>query len=243
MIAALHSTGNCSHSQAWGRRGVLVQWYAVRPAVAQGRMKGSTVLSDILFPYLTLPPDERKLLHKAPPFEPPPPPPILPGFTYPNHANHAVPSSSQSQHSQHPTVSTFNANLRQQSKTLTNRARKAIDKMVAQTHGAPEVNGHSKSRSQGVDPHADADDDVRSHSGSGVMSASTSQLSNASSGKLSISDPQGFDASEAPPLPKIPPSIITRPSMSSHREPTPPRHVHEWLEDIFYAMFERRFIN
>lgn len=196
------------------------------------------LFNDILFPYLTLPPDERKLLHKAPPFEPPPPPPLLPGFSYPAHA---VVSSSHSQHSAAPT---FNANLRHQSKTLTNRARKAINNMVAQTQGTPHgVNGHGKGRSHGVDPHPEADDDVRSVTGSGVLSASTSQLSNASSGKLSISDPQGFDTSEAPPLPKIPPSIITRLSMSSHHEPTPPRHVHQWLEDIFYALFERRFIN
>lgn len=113
--------------------------------------------------------------------------------------------------------------------------------MVTQTQGIThEVNGHGKGRPHGPD---EPDEDVRSASGSGVMSASTSQLSNASSGKLSISDPQAFDASDAPPVPRIPPSIITRPSMSSHREPTPPRHVHEWLEDIFYAMFERRFIN
>ncbi|KAG8954678.1 hypothetical protein FRC04_011111 [Tulasnella sp. 424] len=179
--------------------------------------------------------NERKLLHKAPPYEPPPPPPILPGFGYPSHAAPSV-------HSQNPTsVSTFNANLRQQSKTLTNRARKAINNMVTQTQGIThDVNGHGKGRPHGPD---DVDEDVRSASGSGVMSASTSQLSNASSGKLSISDPQAFDASDAPPVPRIPPSIITRPSMSSHREPTPPRHVHEWLEDIFYAMFERRFIN
>ncbi|KAG8928112.1 hypothetical protein FRC01_006443 [Tulasnella sp. 417] len=193
------------------------------------------LFNDILFPYLTLPPDERKLLQKAPPYEPPPPPPILPGFSYPAQA------PAPSLYSQTPATPSFNANIRQQSKTLTNRARKAINNMVAQT--TQDVNGHGKGRSHGGDPHPEVDDDVRSASGSGVMSASTSQLSNASSGKLSISDPQAFDASDAPPLPRVPPSIITRPSMSSHREPTPPRHVHEWLEDIFYAMFERRFIN
>ncbi|KAG8980811.1 hypothetical protein FRB90_007469 [Tulasnella sp. 427] len=145
-------------------------------------------------------------------------------------------------------MSTFNANLRQQSKTLTNRARKAINEMVAPTQGTSHnyANGHGKSRPHGSYPLTDAEDDARAVPSSGIMSASTSasQLSNASSGKLSLSDAQGgFDASTAPPVPRIPPSIITRPSMSSSRDPRPPRHIHEWLEDLYYSMFERRFIN
>lgn len=182
-------------------------------------LKESPSGEDILFPYVPLSREERALLHKAPPATRRPPPPIHPDPAKPLAHSH-----------------------RSSSKTVSARARKAIHNLMI------ELDNNQPTRHQleqdGALTEAE-DGPSTSTTGSGFVSraASSSALSKTTSKTSASSDPsRKHPEPMPPPVPPLP--MYGRASLGlDDPRPDPPRHIHEWLEELFYNLFERRFIN
>ncbi|KAG8906258.1 hypothetical protein FRB99_007320 [Tulasnella sp. 403] len=208
------------------------------------------LFNDILFPYIPLTAEERKKFFSSPPSASRQPLAITPETQTPDHTQiHFRPSTQglpplssyvlpPSTNLPSKTLYQFNNNIRTSSKTLTSRARKALTLLIQDSDPEGRRNGDRQPPIQ---------EQTQSASGSGSsVHTSTSNASNTSE----TAEP--FNASKAPPLSRSadgrPPSSHTNNAArgSLHlveEEPPHPRHIHEWLENIFYAMFERRFIN
>ncbi|KAG8876094.1 hypothetical protein FRB97_004448 [Tulasnella sp. 331] len=217
------------------------KWDFVLSELARVLKPGGAVeflFNDIIFPYIPLTPEEQSRIHSAPvnhqlwaAAAAPPPDPIAPDV--------------QSMDATSP-------ERRVPGRRFSSRARKALSRFTLGHDRHKSVSGQLNTSALQTDEVSDTLTQVRSRAAS-VKTSSTGSTSSSGSSDSSVrrtastSEPTLPRAtSPVPPVPPLPsafPLGLSSPPALQSREDTPLKHIHVWLEELFYAVFERRFIN
>ncbi|KAG9038986.1 hypothetical protein FRB95_013664 [Tulasnella sp. JGI-2019a] len=198
------------------------------------------LFNDIIFPFIPFTDDERSRICKAPvnnQFAVPPPPSSSPPAPPAQPVSHSVGTEPISPKRRIP------------GRRFSSRARKAITRFATGHDRHRSVNGNQQGTSAlQTDDRGEALSPVRSR----PVSVKTSTTSSTSSGSDDSNSPPPLTSisetmlpravSPVPPVPPLP-NMFTIGASSSSGNDEPPRHLHEWLEELFYGVFSRRFIN